>query len=166
MSTEKNIVEQVLFSPLQLKVTRIEHDPEAAEYWGYNITLGGANIKFRKAKITPKKQGMFVTLWRRNMHLQTEPFRLADDFNHYIILTETDEYQGLFIFPKAVLAQHQILTTATKEGKRGFRIYPPQVEVHNPQARKTQAWQAPYFVDLSDSSDSAIERIKHLLSIT
>ncbi|QBQ41892.1 MepB family protein [Sphingobacterium psychroaquaticum] len=166
MSTEINILEKVLFSPLQLKTTAIEHDPEAAEYWGYNIALSGANIKFRKAKITPKKLGMFVTLWRRNMNRQTEPFHLADNVDYYIILTETDEYQGLFIFPKAALAQHQILTTATKEGKRGFRIYPPQVEVNNPQARKTQAWQAPYFVDLSDTSDSAMERIKRLLSIT
>ncbi|RYE38879.1 MAG: MepB domain containing protein, partial [Sphingobacteriales bacterium] len=40
---------------------------------------------------------------------------------------------------------HDILSGNGKNGKRGFRVYPPWDLTENSQARKTQQWQLEYF---------------------
>ena len=108
-------------------------------------------FKFRKAKITPKKVGQFVTLWKRNADKQTEPFDENDLVDYYIIATEDDSKLGFYIFSKSVLIEKNILSTQNKEGKRGFRVYPDWVKPENKQAEKTQNWQQNYFIEIRNN---------------
>ena len=143
--------EEIALKPLQLSISNLEKDLECDEYFGYNFESNQLSFKFRKAKITPKKVGQFVTLWKRNVIKQTEPFSENDVFDYYIIATEEDSKLGFYIFPKAILIEKNILTSAKKEGKRGFRVYPNWVKPENKQAEKTQNWQQNYFVEVIDN---------------
>lgn len=142
-----------------LPITNTQKDLECEEYLGYNFDLGTNKVKFRKAKITPKKIGQFVTLWRRNADGITEPFNVNNDFDFYIIYIEKDEQQGFFLFPKLVLGEKQILTKGTTEGKRGFRVYPNWDIPESKQAEKTKAWQVEFFVDLKKPDNDVFKKI-------
>ncbi|WP_439479562.1 MepB family protein [Chryseobacterium aquaticum] len=63
-----------------------------------------------------------------------------------------DEKSGFFLFPKNILSHRHILTTLSKEGKRGFRVYPDWDFPENKQAKKTQDWQKEFFIDFSDEN--------------
>jgi hypothetical protein len=121
--------------------------------------------KFRKAKITPKKIGQFVTLWRRNEEGVTEPFSENDNVDFYIIFAEEGDRRGIFLFSKIVLIQMQILSTSTKEGKRGFRVYPIWSKPENLQAKNTQSWQLKYFVELSNFDSENKNNIDLIFSL-
>ncbi|KNB60677.1 MULTISPECIES: MepB family protein [Chryseobacterium] len=142
-----------VFSKLHLIISQLQQDSECEEYLGYNFQISHFNIKFRKAKITPKKIGQFVTLWKRNPESrQTEPFHHEDLFDFYIIACDCAEKSGFFLFPKNILSHRHILTTLSKEGKRGFRVYPDWDFPENKQAKKTQDWQKEFFIDFSDEN--------------
>src|SRR5690606_26490451 len=147
------------------KLTNITQDQECEEYSGFNFQINQLNLKFRKAKITPKKVGQFVTLWRRNSEKQTEPFNETDNFDFYIIVVEQEERFGFFIFPKNVLIERQILTSNQKEGKRGFRVYPNWTKTENKQAEKTQNWQINYFINLTNNEQKNIEKFKAIINV-
>jgi hypothetical protein len=106
----------------------------------------------REAKITPKKIGQFVSVWKRNEKGVTEPHELTDDFEFYVIKCKSENRNGQFIFPKEELAKRGIVSTPQKEGKRGFRVYPPWDKAENKQAIKTQAWQLNYFEENIDKN--------------
>ncbi|MFP3591034.1 MepB family protein [Chryseobacterium sp. SIMBA_038] len=163
MIKELNRIEDSVFKILQLNLSNIETDLECEEYFGHNFSLNNFKIKFRKAKITPTKNGQFVTLWRRNSEGKTEPFNASDDFDFYIIATENDPQYGFFIFPKKVLAEKYILTDNQKEGKRGFRVYPNWDEPESKQAEKTKNWQTKYFIDISDNNDIDLNKFKNII---
>lgn len=122
-------------------------------------------MKFRIAKITPKKIGQFVIIWKRNEKGVIQPFNISDDIDFYIIATQSNKRFGIFIFPKNVLHENKILSDNTREGKRGVRVYPTWDLTINRQAQKTQFWQIKYFLDISESEVVDIEKAKRLLSI-
>ena len=142
--------EDFVLKSSNLSISTLEKDAECDEYIGYNFNVKEISIKFRKAKITPKKVGQFVTLWKRNSKKETEPFNESDSFDFYIIVTEENENYGLFLFPKNELIKRQILTTNSKEGKRGFRVYPIWTKTENRQAEKAQIWQTNFFINFND----------------
>lgn len=133
-----------------LQVSELNTDAECEEYDGYNFRLENKKVKYRKAKITPKKIGQFVTLWKRNAAVQTEPFHVDDDFDFYLIAVEKGERFGVFVFPKKILGERNILSNSQKEGKRGFRIYAGWDKPESKQAEKTKSWQCKYFIELGD----------------
>ena len=143
--------EDFVLKSMNLSISKLEKDAECDEYIGYNFNVNEFSIKFRKAKITPKKVGQFVTLWKRNAAKHTESFNENDVFDYYIIATEEDSKLGFYIFPKSILIEKNILTSIKKEGKRGFRVYPNWVKPENKQAEKTQNWQQNYFVEVIDN---------------
>ncbi len=151
-----------VFGKLDLKLSDIEADLECEAYSGLNFHLNDRMVKFRKAKVTPKKSGLFVTLWKRNARGQTEPFSIAEPVDFYIIAAEKDQNQGFFLFPKAILAEKGILTAKGKEGKRGFRVYPKWDFPENKQAEKTKNWQNSFFIDLSSNEETGIEKFRVL----
>ncbi|MEN4761117.1 MepB family protein [Chryseobacterium sp. C39-AII1] len=103
------------------------------------------------------------TLWKRNPETkETEPFQYNDDFDFYIIYTEHENNKGFFLFSKKALIQHQILTTESKEGKRGFRVYPDWDIAENKQAIKTQNWQQKSFINLFENS--YLEKLQNILN--
>ena len=154
MIDELKRIEKTIFKISNLKITNLLNEKECEEYLGFNFCLDKLNVKFRKAKITPKKVGQFVTLWKRNSNKQTEPFTANDNFDFCIITTEQDNEFGFFFFPKSVLIKNQILTTNVKIGKRGFRLYPNWTKTENKQAEKTKSWQSEYFIDLNNEVES------------
>ncbi len=154
--------EDFVLKSMNLSISKLEKDAESDEYIGYNFNVNEFSIKFRKAKITPKKVGQFVTFWKRNTDKQTEPFSENDVFDYYIIATEEDSKLGFYIFPKAILIEKNILTSTKKEGKRGFRVYPNWVKPENKQAEKTQNWQQNYFVEIINNQ-SDLKQVNKLI---
>lgn len=147
------------------KLTNLRSEAECEEYFGFNFQIEKLSFKFRKSKITPKKVGQFVTLWKRNAEKQTEPFNETDDFDFYVFASEQNEKFGFFVFSKQVLIDKNILSTKFKEGKRGFRLYPSWTKTENKQAEKTQSWQTKYFIDLMNDENKNIENLKAILNV-
>ncbi len=165
MTIELNQIQELLFKPCGLSILNLTKDIECEEYNGYNLKTTTTSIKYRKAKVTPKKNGQFVTLWKRNKNGITEPFTINDPFDFYLIVTKTDEELGCFIFPKKILAAQHILSAAEKEGKRGFRIYPAWDIPSSKQAEKTKLWQNKYFIHLALINSETVEKAKNILNI-
>lgn len=149
MADNLKMLEALLLQRLDLTCSSYVKDPECEEYSGYTCTIVSLTIIYRKAKITPKKVGQFVTVWRRNEEGITTPFNSSDSFDFYIILAEDQDRIGCFIFPKSILEAQGIVTTSKKEGKRGFRVYPTWDAPTSKQALKTQQWQQQYFISLT-----------------
>lgn len=157
-------LEKLLSATPLSQISNVVEDAESKDYSGYDFEAGKYQVKFRKAKITPKKVGQFVTLWRRNADNETEPFSETDHFDFCIILTEENEKHGLFLFPKSVLVKQHILSTHAKTGKRGFRVYPTWTKTENRQAEKTQRWQSHYFLNFSTENNEIQKRVSEITS--
>lgn len=152
---------QFLGNTLNIKLTNLIKDQECEAYLGYSFHLESLRIKYRKAKITPTKTGQFVTLWKRNVEGKTIAFHEVDPFDFYLIETKKDMQHGLFVFPKKVLVQQQILSSI-KEGKRGFRVYPIWDVAENKQAKKTQVWQSNYFINFNQDNEKLKECFQNI----
>jgi hypothetical protein len=161
-----NIVKD-LYNKHGLIVTELCEEPESAEYGACSFTLHGLAVKFRVSKITPKKTGQFVTIWKRNDEGITQPFDEADELDFVIVCSRQENNFGQFIFPKAVLVNKGIITGNGKQGKRGIRVYPPWDIADNKQALKTQQWQLRFFVDLKNGCTAhTMHSMLHLKQIS
>ncbi len=154
------IIQQYIFDACGFDYTKPIQEIESAEYNAYSFTLNDLHVKFRTAKITPTKTGQFVTLWKRLATGIIAPFEASDSIDLVIISVRKENRFGQFVFPKSVLCTQSILTVNDKEGKRGFRVYPPWDETTNKQAIKTQNWQLLYFLDSSDLLKIDVEKVK------
>jgi len=163
--SELELIDKLVFRACGLGLTNVETELESQEYFAHNFKLGGQNVKFRTAKITPTKTGQFVTIWKRDNNGMTEPFDISDDFDFYIIATRKDNNFGLFIFQKQVLYENGILSDKIKDGKRGIRVYPTWDLTTNKQAQKTQLWQTKYFLELSQDKQIDLQRARYLLNL-
>jgi hypothetical protein len=144
------VAAQVLaYKPNGLIYSNIVKEVEGDEYGAFTFDLSNWRIKFRVAKSTPKKIGHFVTLWKRIGKGPILPHDEADPVDCFVISVRTDQHFGQFFFPRTVLLEQGILSKNGKGGKRGIRVYAPWDEPNNPQAKKTQAWQCPYFFKIS-----------------
>ncbi|MDP1574113.1 MAG: MepB family protein [Coxiellaceae bacterium] len=121
-------------------------EKESEDYGALQFTLNNYRILFRVAKITPKKVGQFVTLWKRMNNGPIQPFDVDDPFDFIIIEIKSDRNMGHFIFPKNILCEKDIFSKNNKGGKRAMRVYAPWDKTDNKQALKTQAWQIKYFI--------------------
>lgn len=160
-------LKQTVFKKCALELTQLETEIESQAYCAHHFSLNGFNIKFRKAKITPTKTGQFVTLWKRDKNATTCPFDSNDPYDFYMIAVQRTDNLGLFIFPKHVLMQQHVLSDQAngKNGKRGFRVYPPWDLTTNKQAQKTQLWQKAYFLDHSTGKEINVQRMLTLLNM-
>lgn len=163
MNKDLSIFNENIFKKLNLTISEFKIDEESTAYEGCEFTLDLRKIIFRAAKTTPKKAGQFVTFWKRNAQGITEPFSETDDFDFYVIHLQSENQIGYFIFPKSILIEKGIISTAKKDGKRGFRVYAIWDKTTSKQAIETQKWQLNYFFDMNEPSH--FEKIKKLLSI-
>jgi hypothetical protein len=143
--------------------TELKLNSESKEYGACSFKLNGKTIQHRCSKITPTKNGQFVTIWKRNQEGITEPFDISDDLDFIIITSKNEDKFGQFIFPKSVLDVKGIISKNDKNGKRGIRVYPPWDIVTNKQALKTQNWQCKYFVAISNDNSNDFYLIKKLI---
>jgi len=171
------------FVPAGYTITRsIERDPipEAAKYAALSFALNEHNIIYRKAKVTPDRPGAFLAVWQRPMTQEANdnkpiPFQTGDlDYLFVQIASHSelsgdnkqDIQHGMFIFPVSLLVAKGVVSSPTKKGKTGFRVFPPWsqnrgiagTKVFSESGKKTQRWQLPYFVEIDsegfiDSSD-------------
>ena len=146
-----------------LTIVAVVADLLASDYSGLTLQYGQGTLKYRKAKVTPKKVGLFVTLWKRDRENISIPYHTKDDFNCCIIQAEYQERVGFFFFPKDLLIKNGIISTDLKEGKRGFRLYPSWDMPASAQAKKTQAWQSPYFIELTNPQEDKHSKINFFI---
>lgn len=149
-----------IYEKCALQISNFITEPESKEYNACQFKLNGLNIIFRSAKITPKKDGQFVTFWKRNGEGPIEPFFESDPFDFFVVNVRLENTFGQFVFPKSKLIKKGIISTAQREGKRAFRVYTPWDVAKNKQAQNTQKWQLDYFYEIQPSTD--LKRAKAL----
>jgi hypothetical protein len=158
------LVKELVYDKCDFKFTNLKLNSESIEYGACSFKLNGEKIEHRTSKITPTKTGQFVTVWKRNKNGITEPYDILDDFDFIAITAKSGDNFGQFIFPKSVLADKGIIKQNAKGGKRGIRVYPTWDSTTNAQARKTQNWQAKYFVTIRGDNSAELELVKSLLT--
>lgn len=162
---------ELIYKPNNLIISNIFKEPESQEYNAYTYTLNSKNnsmkILFRVAKITPKKVGQFVTLWKREDTGPIQPYDSSDAVDLFVINIYNNKYSGQFVFPKHILCEKGIVSINQKGGKRAMRVYPPWDVTESRQAKYTQIWQIKYFLDIPHSDYTAVDpvRVKTLYNI-
>jgi hypothetical protein len=142
--------------------TQPKRELESAEYAAYTFKVNSLSIQFRVAKITPKKAGQFVTLWKRIGNSPIQPYDFSDSIDFFVINARKDNRCGQFVFPKSILSQHDVVSMNGNAGKRAIRVYPPWDINLNRQAKKTQEWQVEYFLEIPNNGEIDIARAKKL----
>ena len=146
MNKELNTIIDLIYTPMNFKISQLSKEAESEEYSAYSFHLNQLSIRFRVAKTTPTKVGQFVTLWKRVGNGPIQPYDISDQVDIFVICTRKDgNHFGQFIFPKSILLKHNIMSNDNKGGKRAIRVYPPWEKSLNKQAQKTQDWQSKYF---------------------
>lgn len=130
----------------QLDVTAEE---QGSDYQAGHVEIDGQCWRTRTARVTPRKPGAFVAVWRRNAHGKTEPFSIPDTCAGLLVFVEEDGRLGVFTFPDEALGKLGIYSSRQSAGKRGFRLYPAWSVGLNAQAARTQAKQAAFFEELT-----------------
>ncbi|RYY32229.1 MAG: hypothetical protein EOP46_19460, partial [Sphingobacteriaceae bacterium] len=124
----------LLYDKQGLVVENLQTEKESSEYGACTFTLNGQRIIFRVAKVTPKKPGLFVAIWKRADNGSTKAYDFADDFDLMVISVTIGDNFGQFVFTKSILKTKGIISYNGKGGKRGIRVYPPHVQNLNKQA--------------------------------
>lgn len=145
--------QELAYASLGLIYSNLVLEAESQDYGACSFDLGQKHIKFRVAKITPTKVGQFVTFWKRIGDGPIMPYDVSDDFDFLIVSVRDSASLGQFIFPKDVLWQNGLLSKDRQGGKRAMRVYPAWNVTESVQARKTQAWQLLYFVEIKPVLD-------------
>ncbi|CAE7225102.1 unnamed protein product [Symbiodinium sp. CCMP2592] len=123
-------------------------DPKNAAYDACSLALAGKHCAYRSAKITPTKNGAFVTCWKRpGGKGSIVPFSVGDLQALLVAVEEAGNF-GFFVFPAEDLLKQGILAApgSGRKGKLSFRVYAPWVVPESKQAAATQTWQRPFFV--------------------
>ena len=169
------------FSPAGYKITTaVELDPvaENAKYEALNFSLNDRKVVYRKGNVTPDRPGAFLSVWQRpalgNVN-GNKPIPLkSDELDFLFVQVKSDSKYGMFVFPVAILKEKGIVSSATTKGKgkTGFRVFPPWsgdrgvagTKVFSESGKKTQRWQLPYFIEISESGSIDSLDIKKVLS--
>lgn len=160
----KSVQEKVL-EPCGISCTEVLPEHEGKAYGAGTLAINQMQVRYRVAKITPTKIGQFVAIWKRDSKGLAAPFDVADNFD-FLIINCVDRLEvGLFIFPKQILLQSDIISGVNRKGKRGIRVYPFWDKTENKQAQKTQAWQLDYFLHLTGANGLDVDRAKKLLGV-
>ncbi|WP_431218387.1 MepB family protein [Leifsonia xyli] len=135
---------------LGVPAAALRAEPDNAAYGAAVCADGGGGhvVRFRFARVTPRKTGLFVAVWCRGANGVTEPFDAAAQ-DRLVIVVRQGIHFGLFDLPAAVLDERGIVSVAGAGGKRGFRVYPPWSVTASTQAAATQRWQTPHFLNIA-----------------
>ncbi|MBL4707443.1 MAG: MepB family protein [Flavobacteriales bacterium] len=142
-----------IYNKCKLQILNFKVEEEGKEYNACRFKLNRLMIVSRNAKLTPKKDGQFVTFWKRNRQGIIEPLHESDRIDFYVVTVKTESKFGQFVFPRSTLIQNGIISTDEREGKRGFRLYSNWDKTNNKQAIKTQKWQLDYFYEINKTID-------------
>ena len=162
VDSELLLLEETIYRNCSFKITDIIYHLESKEYSACSFLLNEDKIIFRKAKITPKKIGQFVTFWKRSTNGPIEPYHEKENFDFFVVNCSSENHFGQFVFPKSILIQKGIISSKNIAGKRAFRVYPNWETVKSVQAKKTQSWQNEYFISLNNTVDFDVVKKKYL----
>lgn len=162
ITTNLTTLVQGVYDHCGLKVSNHIWDRESKEYEASTFQLNALHVISRKAKITPKKTGLFVTLWKRNTTGETAPYHESDKIDLFIINVVQGPHMGQFVFPRDVLMEKGIVSSAKKSGRRGFRVYPSWSLATNRTAQNTQKWQTEYFLEIGLNSETDLNKARSL----
>jgi hypothetical protein len=137
-------------------------EPESAEYGAFALSINGLSARFRVAKTTPTKVGLFVTLWQRSDAGPIRPFDSEDGIDLVIISVRQASNFGHFVFPRSELIKRGVMSLNGVGGKRAIRVYPPWVTTTSTQAKSTQRWQIEQFLRLGDAARIDEQRARWL----
>ena len=165
LTDDLHVIEKRVFQASGFKFNLVGIEAESADYHACNFNVEGRTVKYRLAKITPTKNGQFVTLWKRKPNGPIQPFDLSDEIDFVVITVKTKSELGLFIFPKEALIKHGIFSVKSKGGKRAIRVYPPWDKAGSKQAEKTQKWQSEYFLDVPNNKSIDVKKCKSLFLV-
>lgn len=157
-----NEVNRLFSKNCNIEIESYRIEKESSDYNATFFELNKKQTIFRLAKITPKKIGFFVTLWKRDKRGVTIPFHKNDAIDLIIIEVRKSNKIGHFVFSKSLLIEKGIITSK-KEGKRGFRIYPPWETPSSKQAITSQNWQSYHFFEHNKMNMDDSERLRNCL---
>lgn len=157
-------VKEYVYDKCFFDFTDLLFEKESSEYSACSFQVNGLFVIGRSSKITPKKAGQFVTFWKRKGNGPIQPFEISDNIDFFVVNTRKDDLFGQFVFPKKELLSQGIISNPSKEGKRGFRVYPPWDRTTNKQAQKTQKWQLKYFLSINECKAVDLNRARLLYS--
>ncbi|GEN87177.1 MepB family protein [Oceanobacillus sojae] len=147
-----NLIKELLFD-INGELTNILKEPQNMEYEGTTFNINENKYRSRLAKRTPKKDGYFVVFWEKDVNHCNQAFAYSESPDKIVFSIIDKDVKGQFIFPKSLLLEKGILRTNDNKGKMAIRVYPSWERSLNNSAKKTQAWQAPYFIDVSNEID-------------
>ena len=133
------------------------------------VALNDKSIVLRSAAADQTKAA-WGCKFSRSSSRRTVPFSVDDDFEFLLVtvgkggqLLEGEPHlRGCFLFPKSVLAARGKIAAGDTGGVEHLLFYPPFVSPRR--CRGTQVWQSPFYIDVDDRSEQALEasRIKFL----
>jgi hypothetical protein len=146
------LAKSLVFDRIGLSCSAPVAETESAEYGAYALAINGRSARFRVAKTTPTKVGLFVTVWQRSEAGPIRPLDCEDDIDLVIITARQTSNFGHFVFPQSELIKRGVMSRKQVGGKRALRVYPPWVSTTSPQARATQRWQVEFFLHLDETA--------------
>jgi hypothetical protein len=156
-------IQKNVFDACGLSYTAAVIETESAEYSACQFRLEDQLVQYRLAKITPTKNGQFVTLWKRKLKGPIQPFDVSDKIDVVIVNVIKNNHRGIFVFPAETLVKQDIFSVNNKGGKRAMRVYPPWDLAESKQAEKTQKWQLDYFLETPHSKSVNIQKCNSLI---
>ena len=158
------VAQELAYEPSGFAYHNLIKEAESAEYGASTFEMNNRHIKFRIGKITPTKIGQFVTLWKRIEDGVIQPHDLADPVDLFVVSVRNEEKFGQFVFPKLILFEKGFISNQSKGGRRAMRIYPPWDIPDSQQAKKTQAWQLAYFLEIDPHKAVDVCRVQKLFN--
>lgn len=152
------VLQKELYQELVPRELKAEN--QNREYGAGCFKLGDTSVRYRVAKVTPKKIGQFVVFWYKHNGKNT-PYSAMDSPDVLVINTVTPERSGQFVFPKERLVNEGILSQ-DKTGKMAMRVYPIWDQPTSIQAIATQKWQLPYFIEFGHHLPIDKEKVRQL----
>ncbi|CAD5281974.1 MULTISPECIES: MepB family protein [unclassified Imperialibacter] len=155
-------VKKRVYDECALHFSSLQMGEESREYGACTFRVNSFLVIGRDGKQTPKKSGQFVTIWKRVDSGPTQPFAATDPFDFFVINSRKGDHFGQFVFPKAALIKHRIISQPSVRGKLGMRVYPPWEVAESKEAMKTQDWQLKFFLHIPERGEVDLQRAKLL----
>lgn len=88
----------VLLEELNQPISDVFSESESKEYNAFDFKIDNFSVKFRTSKITPTKNGQFVTLYKRIESGTIAPFDMTDKIDFVIICSKKRRIRAILFF--------------------------------------------------------------------
>lgn len=160
-----NYVNKMIYEPCDLTVESVQEEKQNSKYGAGTFQLSSRTVRFRVANRTPAKAGQFVAFWEKDENNKNRAFPYEEAPDLLVVTAfKSDNEFGQFIFPKEIIYKQNILRSSSTKGKMAIRVYPSWDRPTSKQAKKTQEWQLPYFIDMRNLDGLSLEKVLELYS--